>query len=73
LAQQLDSLKSQLLADGITILTPKMGADGKREQFTIAGNLVIGGQERNIAGTMDLVGIDKYGKLHIFDMKTFHV
>lgn len=73
LAQQLDTLKSQLLADGITILTPKMGADRRREQFTIAGSLVIGGQEKNIAGTMDLVGIDKYGKLHIFDMKTFHV
>lgn len=39
------------------------------EEFTLTGRINLNGREATIAGTMDMLVIDRKGKLHILDMK----
>lgn len=39
------------------------------EEFTLTGKINLNGREATVAGTMDMLVIDRRGKLHILDMK----
>ena len=40
------------------------------KEFYLTGRVQVNGQEKTIAGTMDMLVVDEFGKLHIFDFKT---
>lgn len=63
---QLEAFKRKLTADGITILTREVMAHGTLQVTDNESNI----HTIDVAGTLDLLGYDREGNWHIYDMKT---
>ena len=65
-AKQLTEFKQKLTDQGITLIPRDVIANGTIETVDGAGRI----HKVNVAGTIDLLGYDKDGNWHLFDMKT---
>lgn len=65
-ADQLNAFRNRLKADGITILPREVMAHGTLKATDSEGKV----HSIDTAGTLDLLGYDKEGNWHIYDMKT---
>ena len=65
--QQLEKFKKDLDAKGITIMPRDVTVSGTVGVIDMQGNT----HNIRVAGTLDLLGVDKQGNWHIYDMKTF--
>lgn len=63
---QLQAFKNRLIADGITIIPREVLAHGTLKATDSEGKV----HSIDTAGTLDLLGYDKEGNWHIYDMKT---
>lgn len=65
--RQLESFKKGLDDSGITIMPRDVTVSGTVGIIDMQGNT----HNIRVAGTLDLLGVDKQGNWHIYDMKTF--
>lgn len=65
---QLEAFRNKLQADGIVILPREVMAHGTLQITDNEGKA----HTIDVAGTLDLLGYDKEGNWHIYDMKTVH-
>ena len=65
--QQLEKFKKDLDAKGITIMPRDVTISGTVGVIDMQGNT----HKIRVAGTLDLLGVDKNGNWHVYDMKTF--
>lgn len=63
---QINKFKKELEDQGITIIPRDITVNGIIQSVDDAGKV----HNINVAGTLDLIGYDKNGKWHIYDMKT---